>query len=67
MNIANSAEELFLGINAPQKMAHSTKGKSYEFTEAQKIGTAAVPAVPKGSMESINFFRGTCRSRLRQV
>lgn len=24
----------------------------------QKIGTAAVPAIPKGSMESINFLGG---------
>ena len=27
----------------------------------QKIGTAAVPAVPKGSMESINFLGGPAR------
>ena len=28
---------------------------------AKKIGTAAVPAVPKGSMESINFLGGPAR------
>ena len=27
----------------------------------KKIGTAAVPAVPKGSMESINFLGGPAR------
>ena len=27
----------------------------------KKIGTAAVPAVPKGSMESINFLGGPVR------
>ena len=41
--------------------------KNFGKLAEQKIGTAAVPAVPKGSMESIDFFRGTCRSRLRQV
>ena len=28
---------------------------------SKKIGTAAVPAVPKGSMESINFLGGPAR------
>ena len=27
----------------------------------KKIGTAAVPAVPKGSMENINFLGGPAR------
>ena len=27
----------------------------------KKIGTAAVPAIPKGSMESINFLGGPAR------
>lgn len=55
MNIANSAEELFSGINAPQKMAHSTKGKSYEFTEAHRSCRAVRSAL---------LFH--CRSGLRR-
>lgn len=32
-----------------------------KLAEQKKIGTAAVPAVPKGSMENINFLGGPAR------